>query len=234
MRRPVLAALVLTAASVFVNGPIARADGAPTVVWEESFGNGFSVGNSWKDPAKHDLAALRQVFSIGGQALHARHDGAASDAPPALHFGHPFVLSGTETPNQPLANACILQWKWRVIQHPTVTSDPWKDVAASVYVVFRTPTLFRSGEGFKFGWLAKAGPAGTTQHGIQQVELRHDGALAAGAPMIAERVDLCALYKSTYGDPKGAKLLYIGVVTDGDNTKSLAAADYSAFQLSDR
>jgi len=232
--RSFLLAIGTAAVVVGASGREASADGAPTPLWEETFGGSFVVGTTWKDPAKHDISALRQVFSVGGQVLHARHDGAARDAPPAVHLGHAFVVAGTETPNRPLAGACILEWKWRVTHHPAVTSDPWKDVAASIYVVFRTPTLLHGGEGFKFGWLAKAGASGTKQHGILQIERRHDAALAANAPMVAERVDLCALYTSNYGDLGAAKLLYVGVVTDGDNTASLAEADYAAFRLTDR
>ncbi|RLB52421.1 MAG: hypothetical protein DRI90_22145 [Deltaproteobacteria bacterium] len=116
-------------------------------------------------------------------------------------------------------------------QHPTVTDDPWLDVAASVYVMMQPPGLIRGGKGFKFGWLAKPGPEGTAQRGMLQIELRHD---AAGPQWHTETVDLCELYRHAYGDPSEERLLYIGVVTDADNTQSVAAADYADFRLQGR
>jgi len=140
-----------------------------------------------------------------------------------VHYGRPF----RDGPH-PLPGACLLRWRWRVHQHPAVADDPWQDLAASVYVMMRPPGLVRGGKGFKFGWLAKPGPAGTTQRGMLQVELRHD---PAGPTWHTEQVDLCALYRQTYGDPSEEQILYIGVVTDADNSRSLAAADYADFRL---
>ena len=70
--------------------------------------------------------------------------------------------------------------------------------------------------------------AGTHQHGLLQVPLRND---PAGSEWRQESVDLCALYRKEYGACEGQKVLYVGVVTDADGTKTVAEADYANFTL---
>ena len=193
--------------------------------WTESFGGSLD----WGSPRQSN-EQISQVYSRrsenGVGFLHAFHDAVpAADKPvtPAVHYGHPFPQK-----NVRLADSCQLTWKWRVLRHPAVVDDAWKDAAASVYVVTRQPGLLGGGRGFKFGWLAKGGAVGKKQHGFLQVERRHD---AAGVEWRTERVDLCEAYRNEFGDIGDEKLLYVGVMTDADNTKSVAEADYADFVL---
>ncbi len=199
--------------------------------WHERF---EQLPGDFESPSRHDPETIARVYSVGtdddgSPLLRARHDGAPRagySPPPAVHFGRPF-----RDPALALPASCILSWRWRVHRHPAVTDDPWLDVAASVYVMVQPPGLIRGGKGFKLGWLAKPGPAGTAQRGMLQVELRHD---PAGPEWRSETVDLCELYCQAYGDPSEERVLYVGVLTDGDNTQSVAAADYADFRLHDR
>ena len=112
----------------------------------------------------HLHASIRS--STGNNAfLHARYDGTADNRPPATHYGKVF-----STP-RPLHETTVLRWRWRVLKHPNAGVDAWQDVAASVYVITREPSLLHAGQGFKFGWLAKAGADDSNQHGIRQVPL---------------------------------------------------------------
>ncbi|RLB61819.1 MAG: hypothetical protein DRI90_10465, partial [Deltaproteobacteria bacterium] len=115
--------------------------------------------------------------------------------------------------------------------HPKITNDPWRDVAASVYVVIRRPGIFSGGRGYKFGWLAKHGPVGTTQRGLRQIERRAEPAIT---PWRKEAVDLCVLYRAHYGGVEGEHIRYIGVVSDADDTRSVVEADYDDFVLANR
>lgn len=198
-------------------------DGGPAR-WSESFGGALD----WASPRQSN-EQIAQVYSRrnenGVGFLHAFHDAVpATDksVPPAVHYGHPFPQK-----NVRLADACMLSWKWRVLRHPNVGDDAWRDAAASVYVVTRQPSLL-GGRGFKFGWLAKAGASGKKQHGMLQVERRHD---AASTEWRSERVDLCEQYKNAFGDVGDEKILYVGVMTDADGSKSVAEADYADFSL---
>lgn len=201
----------------------AESRGEGPVRWSEP----FRAPLDWASP-RQSTAQIRQVYGVrqeqGVDFLHAVHDAVPSEGktiPPAVHYGRAF-----RSPELRLADACNLSWRWRVPRHPTVGADAWQDVAASVYVVTRTPSLLSGGRGFKFGWLSKPGAVGTKQRGIVQIELRHD---AASSAWKAEQVDLCDLYRTHYGAVGDERLLYVGVVTDADNTKSVAEADYADF-----
>lgn len=193
--------------------------------WSETFGGSLD----WGSPRQSN-EQISQVYSRRSENgigfLHAFHDavpGADKTIVPAVHYGHPFPQK-----NLRLADSCVLTWKWRVLRHPAVQDDAWKDAAASVYVVTRQPGILGGGRGFKFGWLAKAGAVGKKQHGFLQVERRHD---PAGSEWRTERVDLCESYRNAFGEIGEEKLLYVGVMTDADGTKSVAEADYADFVL---
>ncbi len=213
--------------AAFVSAPAAHAEGLTAgsrVYWQERFDR---PDIHWVDPARHDATALSRVYSIGHEGavnfLHAHHDGTGESPPKAMHYGRAFPKDAP-----PLERIASLTWRWRVTQHPAVRDDAWEDMAAGVYVIMRTPDLITSGKGFKFGWLAKPGAKGTRQRGIRQTELRHD---AAGGGWVTENVDICALFEREYGKCDGEHVLYVGVVTDADGTKSVADADYADFAL---
>ena len=218
-----VAALAGLIVAVTCKLPVARAD-ADVVAWQEHFAH---TPLDWADPLGRGPVQLARVYSTlqadGISLLHAHHDATVANAPPALHMGH--ALS----PPVPLERVRFLRWKWRVGRHPNVapTDDAWLDAAASVYVVFRQPSLFSGGEGFKFAWLSKPGAAATRQRGLRQVELRHD---VATRDWKEERVDVCALYRRD-GACEGQFVRYIGVLTDADGSKSVADADYADFEL---
>ena len=101
-------------------------------------------------------------------------------------------------------------------------------MAASIYVIVKAPALLRKGRGFKFGWLAQPGPSQTFQRGLLQVPLRSD---PPSPEWKTEEVDVCALYRRTFGPCENEKIIYIGVLTDADGSKSIAAGDYTDFEI---
>jgi hypothetical protein len=196
---------------------------ASKVLWQEKFDQG-SV--DWVDPLKHSPAAVASVFTVMHEGplayLHARHDRTASKEPPALHYGKVFSQP------VPLDKIRSLGWRWRALKHPAVGKDPWIDLAASVYVLIRRPGLLHGGRGFKFGWTAVPAKA-DHQHGLLETSLRAE---PASREWKRETVDLCALYREEYKAPcAGETVEYIGVVTDADNTHSIAEGDYADFSL---
>ncbi len=202
----------------------ARPAFAGPIAWRESFA-GPSI--DWVDPLQHTPAEISQIYTLRKQGaetmLHARHDRSASSKPPAIHYGHAFQSAPV-----PLDKIKALRWKWRATLHPKVDKDPWADLAVSVYVLIRRPSLLHAGRGFKLGWTAKPAPDGH-QRGLLEHALRSD---AASDAWQSESVDLCALYQKEYGAPcAGETVQYVGVVTDADNTRSIAEGDYAAFEL---
>jgi Protein of unknown function (DUF3047) len=202
------------------SSPAATADAGPILLWNETFRGPLQ----WKDPQDHGSLMRDRVYAVlldGGNAfLHARHDATAKGAPPAIHFGKELGV--------PLSKVRLLRWRWRARVQPLVREDPWEDMAASIYVVTRVPSLLRKGRGFKFGWLAKAGPSQTYQRGLLQVAVRND---PPGLQWRTEEVDVCALYRRTFGACEDAQIVYIGVLTDADGLKSIAEGDYADFEI---
>lgn len=218
--------IVSSAAGASAGAPTASSSAGPVtatppVLWKES----FAAQLDWRDPQEHRAAVVGRVYSVQREGpnafLHARHDVTAKGAPPAVHFGK--VFDGI-----PLTRVRLLRWRWRARAQPAIHDDPWEDMAASIYVVTRAPTLLRKGRGFKFGWLAKPGPAQTYQRGLLQVPQRSD---PASGQWQAEEVDLCSLYRRTFGPCEDAQIIYIGVLTDADGVKSIAEGDYADFEL---
>jgi len=193
------------------------------VWWRETFDR---TPIDFVDPFKHDARALSRVYTVerdgDGSVLHALHDD-ASGMTPAMHYGKAFTVSPP-----PLERVRALRWRWRVLRHPDVEGDPWADLAASIYVVIRSPSMLHGGRGFKLGWLAKPGAEDTYQHGLLQVPTEVGGPLGEWR---SESVDLCALYRRAFGNCEGEHVLYIGVVTDADATRSVAEAEYDDFEL---
>jgi hypothetical protein len=191
------------------------------LLWSEFFRGPLD----WRDPQEHTSLLLDRVYSMqqeaGASFLRARHDATSKGAPPALHFGKSFE-------GIPLQQVRLLRWRWRARIQPLIQGDPWEDMAASVYVVTRAPTLLRKGRGFKFGWLAQAGPSQTYQRGLLQVPLRSD---PPSAQWKSEEIELCGLYRRTFGPCEDAQIIYIGVLTDADGAKSIAEGDYADFEM---
>jgi len=230
--------LVLLVFAISVVAPTAvRGDAQPTappsssgaapapskdrLLWSEL----FRAPLDWRDPQNHGARALSQVYSVaqegGTSFLRGHHDAASKGAPPALHFGKAFE-------GIPLQKVRLLRWRWRARIQPPIHDDPWEDMAASIYVVTKAPSLLRKGRGFKFGWLAKPGPSQTYQRGLLQVPIRND---PPSLQWRTEEVDLCALYRRTFGPCEDAQIMYIGVLTDADGAKSIAEGDYADFEI---
>lgn len=192
---------------------VERFDG-PTLAWVAPLGQG---------PDK-----ISKVFSVqrdnGNTFLHGRHDGRPDgDRPPFMHFGKRF-----DPDSPPLEKVTSLRWKWRVLQHPSNTTNMWEDVAASLYVIIKPPSMLGGGKGFRFGWLGGPGVKGTFRLGLARIALREEPATREWK---SEEVDVCKLYRELYGPCEGEQLNYVGVATEADGTESVAEADYTDFEL---
>ena len=201
-----------------------EASGGTHIAWQERF-----AGDKldWVAVAGESAEKIASIYKVKHDAtdsyLNAHHDYRAKGAIKPIHYGRAFKDDPI-----PLDRIRALRWRWRVNQHPAVTSDPWVDIAASLYVVIKEPSFWSKGRGFKFAWLAKPGARGTFQSGLLQVALRSDPVVGEWR---TEEVDLCALYRKHYGTCEGESLRYVGVTTDADGTASVADGDYADFQV---
>lgn len=225
-RRAIAATSCLLAGLLIATADVAAAP-PPNVIWQERFDH---TPLGWTDAVSRSAAELLRVYSVRSEAgstyLHARHDCTVPAPPPALHYGKVFRSDPPE-----LDKIAALRWRWRVTRHPTLAAsqDAWVDVAAAIYVVVREPGALHAARGFKFGWLSKPSPVGERQRGLVEESLRID---PAGPDWRTESVDLCGLYQREYAAPcRGEHVLFIGVTTDADGSRSVAEGDYADFEL---
>jgi hypothetical protein len=132
-----------------------------------------------------------------------------------------------------------LSWRWRALVLPVGGNDcdPRKtDSAASVYVAWRRGLRWY---GLKYSWSTQA-RVGSVCDGRDNPLLRGETVvLRAGGPLgvwVTESVDVEAEFRNHFagGDPQAEvpELIGIAILTDGDDTKSPASADYGSFVLS--
>jgi hypothetical protein len=132
-----------------------------------------------------------------------------------------------------------LSWRWRALVLPVGGSDcdPNKtDSAAAVYVAWRNGLRWY---GLKYSWSTDA-RVGSVCDSRNNPFLRGETVvLRAGGPLgqwASESIDVEAEFRSHFagGDPRAEvpELIGIAVLTDGDDTKSPASADYASFVLS--
>jgi len=180
--------------------------------------------SKWKSRGGDEAAAA--VYHVakdgkGGAFLAARADGSSV----MIGLDHAFAPS----------HYPYLQWQWRVRSFPeggNELSKATNDSAAGVYVVFpgRLPMFPRV---LKYVWSTSA-PVGSRERSPSY----HDAAiivLASGPASTpdawrTEIVNVQHDYESIFGHA-APEARGIGILTDGDATETLAAADYAEFRL---
>jgi hypothetical protein len=145
------------------------------------------------------------------------------------------VVYGYEVP-EAQGHATQLSWNWRVIQHPHGADERVggkRDSAASVYCFFKIGLVTYT---LKYVF-SKDVPTGT------RFRKDHTWFDAMGVIVLAtyrpedvgewrtETVNFAADFRQTFGRDKVPRLRGIGVMSDGDNTKSEVIADYGDFEL---
>ena len=180
--------------------------------------------NKWQSRGgQEEATAVYHVSKDGkrGPFLAARADGSSV----MIGLDHAFAPSRYP----------YLQWQWRVRSFPEGGNERSKttnDSAAGVYVVFpgRLPLFPRV---LKYVWSASA-PVGSRERSPSY----HDAAiivLASGPANTpdawrTEIVNVRHDYESIFGHA-APEARGIGILTDGDATATLAAADYADFRL---
>lgn len=127
----------------------------------------------------------------------------------------------------------FLNWQWRVAAFPTGADERYKktgDSAAAIYVIFAG--WFRP-DNIKYVWSASL-PTGTVTNSPYSGKTKIVVLRNRSTPVetwVCERVNVYEDYKRLFGHEPG-KVKAIGIMTDSDNTKSVAEADYRGLQIS--
>ena len=148
------------------------------------------------------------------------------------------VVMAIEIPKHLRQRIVRLRWRWRATAMPqggNECDDKRKDTAASVYVVFKRALRWYS---LKYVW-SDGSPQGTVcakrrwpLSAQDSVILRSSG---VSSEWVEEDIDPVQAFRDHFagGDPRAEvpDLVGVGVMTDGDDTKSESGADWSGFRL---
>lgn len=148
------------------------------------------------------------------------------------------VTVGTEVPENLRQATKRLRWKWRAMVMPKGGNEckpGYGDSAAVVYVIWKRGLKWYS---LKYVWSPFA-PKGETCDRKRNLFVVQDTVVArSGGPTgvwATEDVDPSAEFRAHFenGDPKADVPDFVGVgfMTDGDDTKSVSAADYGGFSI---
>lgn len=148
------------------------------------------------------------------------------------------TVLGVDIPEADRRRIRKVRWSWRAITLPAggdECASGKTDSAAVVYVTWKRGLRYHA---IKYVWSA-VGQRGRTCDRKRNPFVAQDTViLESGGPLDAwrtEEIDLASEYRAHFegGDPKAElpDLVGIGLMTDGDQTKSESAADYGTFFL---
>jgi hypothetical protein len=215
-----LVVAALLAAPVVTPGSRAVAQG--DCVTLEDFANA-AVGelpSSWK--ARKD--AGRQVYKVAEQG------GVRFLRAVSRRLG---IQAGRETQGWDLAARPVLAWSWRPRQFPKGADerDPARnDSALAVYMLVDYSRV-AGPKAVKYVWSERV-PAGThltSNSGLTQVRVLRTGAPQGGG-WTEERVNVLEDYQKYFEEKATPQPAGIAVLTDADDTRSVAAGDYANFR----
>lgn len=143
-----------------------------------------------------------------------------------------------EVPDELRRGVRRLQWRWRAQVLPRKGNECASgrgDSAAAVYVTWKRGLRWYS---LKFIWSSEA-PLGATCNRVRNPLVASDSVVlrtgATSSTWVEETIDPEQLFRQHFanGDPRAdvPELQGIGVMSDGDQTGSVSAADYAGFTL---
>lgn len=145
----------------------------------------------------------------------------------------------TEVPEELRRGVRRMRWRWRALVLPREGNEceggSRADSAANVYVTWKRGMRWYS---LKFIWSTEA-PIGATCAGKRNPLVAQDSVvLRSGGPVGVwreEEIEPDRLFREHFesGDPSAEvpELAGIGIMTDGDQTRSVSAADFTGFVL---
>jgi hypothetical protein len=132
-----------------------------------------------------------------------------------------------------LENYPFLSWQWRVLELPRGGDERYKktgDSAAAIYVIF--PGLIRP-DNIKYVWSTSL-PISTTTESPYNSKTKIVVLRNQSSPIgiwVSEKVNVYEDYKRLFGS-ESKQVKAIGLMSDSDNTESIANAHYKAISIS--
>ena len=148
------------------------------------------------------------------------------------------TVLGYQVPDAERSSVGRVRWRWRALKLPRggdECSDGRKDSAAVVYLTWRRGLRYYT---LKYVW-SSVGPKGATCDRKRNPFVAQDTVIAeSGGPTDvwrSEEVDLRAEFRAHFEDGKAdadvPNFVGIGLMCDGDATRSESAADFAGFVL---
>jgi hypothetical protein len=219
-----------TLAAVLLLAPVQRLDGARQLRAVPLDVHNFQVlGQDYdpESPHKPDFRYYRTVDDPKQSFIHGEYLPPQSTV--TLFYGVPDELH---------RGVRLMTWRWRAQVLPrkgNECANGFGDSAAAVYVTWKRGLRWYS---LKFIWSSEA-PLGATCNRMRNPLVASDsivlrtGAVSAG--WVEETIDPDTLFRQHFanGDPRSdvPELQGIGLMSDGDQTGSVSAADYAGFVL---
>lgn len=148
------------------------------------------------------------------------------------------AVLGFEIPDASRASARALSWRWRAVKQPKGGNECAAgkgDSAAVVYISWRRALRWYA---LKYVWSPVAPKGSICDQKSNPFSVQHTVVLQSGGPLNewkTEHVDLKAEFRKHFenGDPSASvpDFLGVGIMSDGDQTKSESSADYADFVL---
>lgn len=149
------------------------------------------------------------------------------------------AVLGFEVPEKSRERVHRLEWSWRAVKLPLQGDECTKDKGDSAAVLYVTWRRFLRWYSLKYVW-STTRPPGTICDRRRNTFVAQDTVvLESGGPTGVwkrESVDLTREFRSHFGEGDEhadvPPLMGLGVMTDGDQTKTESTGDYSDFVLS--
>lgn len=203
------------------------------IAWEEPFRKEYSLENffsmDWQNFRKTGDLNISKIYKTKKEGDNFYLEGYfdSKNIKKAIHFGKFFKEQKHQLHNYP-----IISWRWKILKPfpNTKPEEPTQDLPASVYVVIKK-TFYNYIYGFKFMWTTHKLSKGFYKQdkmGIVKYILRNSEDPAE--TWVQESVNLCELYEKIYKKKcEEVSIQYFGVLSDGDETKSVAHSAFDDF-----
>ena len=146
------------------------------------------------------------------------------------------AVLGFQIPGDVQAQAQVVRWQWRALALPQGGDECTKgkeDSAAVVYLTWRRGLKWYT---IKYVWSAVGQKGTTCDRRSSPFSAQDTVILRSGGPLNtwqSEEIDLRSEFRKHFADGKADAdvpgFIGIGLMTDGDQTKSESSADYASF-----
>ncbi|MDI6704460.1 MAG: DUF3047 domain-containing protein [bacterium] len=132
----------------------------------------------------------------------------------------------------------FLNWRWKVIELPKNGDERYKrsvDSGASIYIIFKNPSIFSS-KTLRYCWSTTL-PVGaivtSPYYSGSKIIVVESGDKKVGR-WVMEKRNVYLDFKKVFKDKEPEKVRAIAILSDSDNTRSLAEAYYDDIFVSKR